>query len=208
MKNTLYIVVLFTFFQCSTKKNLDSNYKAEIAQHRVEYKAAFVNEDHSPLDKEDLKHLDFYEADQNYVCNCKVNLTPEEEPFEVDTYSGMKKDYIKYANAVCSLNGKEVKLALYKILRLQAIPGYKDLLFLPFMDYTNGETTYGGGRYIDLSQKDITDGKLIIDFNKCYNPYCAFSDGYNCPIPPLENHLELAIEAGEKVYKGAKKHRK
>ena len=59
--------------------------------------------------------------------------------------------------------------------------------------------TYGGGRYMDMDTGDFVDGKVILDFNKAYNPYCAFSDGWNCPIPPPQNHLKLRIEAGEKV---------
>ena len=83
---------------------------------------------------------------------------------------------------------------------LQKMEQYKDYLFIPFMDHTNGETTYGGGRYFDVMIGDIMDDKLVLDFNICYNPYCAFSDGYNCPVPPKENHLEVAIKAGEKMF--------
>jgi uncharacterized protein (DUF1684 family) len=73
---------------------------------------------------------------------------------------------------------------------------------LAFTDLTNGEDTYGGGRYIDLYISDIAEGHITIDFNKAYNPYCAYSDGYNCPIPPASNSINLEIKAGEKMYKG------
>ena len=76
-------------------------------------------------------------------------------------------------------------------------PKYIDHLFIPFNDLTNYEETYGGGRYIDLSLNDIKDGKVVLDFNKCHNPYCAYSDGYNCPIPPEANRLKVAVKAGE-----------
>jgi uncharacterized protein (DUF1684 family) len=82
-----------------------------------------------------------------------------------------------------------------------AVPEYKDHLFLPFTDLTSGEETYTAGRYIDLSFEDIIDNKVVIDFNKAYNPYCAYVSGkYNCPIPPRENTLSVAILAGEKNY--------
>jgi uncharacterized protein (DUF1684 family) len=82
---------------------------------------------------------------------------------------------------------------------------YKDHLFIPFTDATSGEGTYESGRYIDLDIKDITDNKFTIDFNKAYNPYCAYVTGrYNCPIPPVENRLAVAIRAGEKAF--GKKH--
>ena len=67
------------------------------------------------------------------------------------------------------------------------------------MDKTNGKESYGGGRYLDL---EIPEDKIIIlDFNKAYNPYCAYSDRYSCPIPPIENHLDVAINAGFKAFK-------
>ncbi len=77
---------------------------------------------------------------------------------------------------------------------------YKDHLFLPFTDLTSGEESYGGGRYIDLETTGIINNRLVIDFNKAYNPYCTYSDGYNCPIPPRENDLPVAIRAGEKAF--------
>jgi uncharacterized protein (DUF1684 family) len=74
-------------------------------------------------------------------------------------------------------------------------------LFLPFTDLTSGEESYAAGRYIDLSFSDVTGDKVVIDFNKSYNPYCAYVSGkYNCPIPPRENSLNIAILAGEKTY--------
>ena len=193
---------------CKSQTILVSTYDIEIEEHRETYKSNFLNEGHSPLVKEDLKNLNFFAADKSYRCNCKVELLTDQKPFEVDTYSGQKKTYIRYATAMCGLPDGEQKLTLYKIMRLQSMPGYKDYLFLPFMDLTNGESTYGGGRYIDLKTSDINDqGFVTIDFNKCYNPYCAFSDGYNCPVPPVENHMDIAIPAGEKMYTGTKKQR-
>ena len=99
-----------------------------------------------------------------------------------------------------------MQLTLYRSVALSMLPDYKDYLFLPFTDETNGTETYGGGRYIDMRDGDIKDGKVVIDFNRAYNPYCAFSGGYACPKPPDENHLPMAIQAGEKQFAGEKKH--
>jgi uncharacterized protein (DUF1684 family) len=74
---------------------------------------------------------------------------------------------------------------------------YKKYLFIPFRDLTSGKESYGGGRYIDT---EIPAGEtLILDFNRAYNPYCAYSHRYSCPIPPEENTLKVEIRAGEKV---------
>jgi uncharacterized protein len=94
------------------------------------------------------------------------------------------------------IDGKPLKLAVYKSLGL-VVSTFENYLFVPFKDLTNGKESYGGGRYVDLQKTDIKDGKIVLDFNKCYNPYCAFAAGYSCPIPPKENYLNLAIEAGE-----------
>ena len=73
-------------------------------------------------------------------------------------------------------------------------PEYEDYLFIPFNDLTNGNETYDGGRYLDL--KTTSESTIVIDFNKAYNPYCAYNDKYSCPIPPRENDLPIEIKAG------------
>ena len=71
-------------------------------------------------------------------------------------------------------------------------------MFLPFLDATNGVETYGGGRYLDM--KVPKSNEVIIDFNKAYNPYCVYNHEYSCPIVPLENELDVEINAGVKKY--------
>lgn len=79
-----------------------------------------------------------------------------------------------------------------------------DGYFLPFMDATTGEESYSDGRYLDLPSTD--DGRLVVDFNYAYNPYCAYNANWSCPIPPSENRLTVAITAGEKTYGDAEGH--
>ena len=71
-----------------------------------------------------------------------------------------------------------MQLTVFQSLKLREIPEYADYVFIPFNDDTNGTETYGGGRYLDLRFADVEDHKLTIDFNRSYNPYCAYSDGY------------------------------
>lgn len=176
--------------------------KKEIKEHREKYIADLLGEEHSPFynKEEEVKYLQFYKPKKKYRVNCTFTRTPKEESFDMATYSGKTKKFVKYGILSFTLNGQKLQLAVYQNLMLQKVEGFKDYLFIPFKDLTNGEATYGGGRYFDIKTGDIKDDKLILDFNKCYNPYCAFSDGYNCPIPPQENHLDTAIEAGEKMY--------
>lgn len=199
-----YVLILF-FFICSTAYS--QNYKVTIAKHREAYKADFIKETRSPLKEEDFKHLHFFEADSTYNMVAKVELLTNQKVFNMPTYDGTSKEFIRYAKIKFLLGKTELQLTLYKNIALAVNPVYKDLLFLPFTDETNQKTTYGGGRYIDLSLLDIKNGLIAIDFNKAYNPYCAYSDGYRCPIPPEENDLPLEILAGEKLYSGEKKHK-
>lgn len=176
------------------------SYTDSINAHRQHYKEEFITEERSPLKGDDTSYLRFYAADKRYRATATVQLTPEAQPFKMPTYSGKVRDYRQYATITFTLLGKPVQMALYQNLALIKDPKHKDHLFLPFTDNTNNKETYGGGRYIDLELTDIKDGKLVIDFNKCYNPYCAYSDGYNCPIPPRENSLDMKITAGEMLY--------
>jgi len=177
-------------------------YPQEIKQHRKHYKQEFLKEERSPLDKKGVKKLRFFPADEHYRVVCNFEHTPDAEPFEMATYSGITKPYVQYGTATFVLRGQPMEIAIYQSLQLRQLPMYRDYLFVPFKDLTNGDTTYGGGRYMDIRMGEIRDGQVILDFNKAYNPYCAYSDGYNCPVPPVENYLEMAVEAGEKGFAG------
>jgi uncharacterized protein (DUF1684 family) len=76
-------------------------------------------------------------------------------------------------------------------------PGPDSLVFIPFHDETNGTSTYGGGRYMDIPKRELDQPGFRLDFNKAYNPWCVFASGYSCPIPPTENHVSWPISAGE-----------
>jgi uncharacterized protein (DUF1684 family) len=199
-------VLLLLLFATSTAA-FAQNYAQEIALHRENYKNNFVAQSNSPLQKEDLKHLNFFNPDSTYTIKAAVKILKNEKIFKMPTYDGTNKEFIRYAQVNFVLNGQRLKLTLYRNIALMANPAYKNLLFLPFNDSSNGESTYGGGRYIDLDVNHIVNKQIAIDFNKAYNPYCAYSDGYRCPIPPQENRLSIEILAGEKLFTGEKKHK-
>lgn len=166
-------------------------------------KEGFKFEPRLAFTSEEVELLDYFKPSASWRVRADVTLTPDEEPFDMTTYSGLKRSYRKWGVANFSIQGQKQRLALYENMAHQSNPIYRDYLFLPFRDLTNGESTYGGGRYIDLTKSALnTDGTIIIDFNLCYNPLCAYSEGFNCPIPPKENHLEIAVMAGEKKYRG------
>jgi uncharacterized protein len=131
---------------------------------------------------------------------CTVEILHDQEAFEMPTYSGQVKSFIRYARFNFVLSGKPVSLTAYRNLQTIRSPVYKDHLFIPFKDAGNGKQTYGGGRYIDFTLGEIHHGHALLDLNRVYNPWCAYSDGYNCPIPLTENHLKLKVKAGEKKF--------
>lgn len=178
------------------------SYNDTIAKHREHYKQDFLENARSPLKKDDLQYLHFFKANSAYRVTAAIDLLSNEPPLKMPTSSGQAKVYYRYAKATFNLNGKNVKLTLFKSEALSKDPKYANYLFLPFTDESNHKTTYGGGRYLDIDINEIKDGKLEIDFNKAYNPYCAYSAGYACPVPPQENDLAIPILAGEKKYTG------
>jgi len=193
----LLTILLVTVVTVSAQDDLNA--------YREQYKQDFLTDPRSPLKEADLQYLDFFPELPKAVITAEFQLTPAEQPFEMPTYSGVTRTYRKWGIASFTWGPFSSNLVLYENMTNKSNPLYKDYLFLPFKDNTNGETTYGGGRYLNMSKADTEDGKITIDFNKAYNPWCAYSDGFNCPIPPLDNKLPYAIEAGEKLYKGEHK---
>lgn len=152
----------------------------------------------SPLEPGDFtqfKQHDFFPIDLRYRVAATVELTPRAKFFKMKTSAGIDQDYRTWGIATFELMGKKMKLSLYQSRRLMNDPEYKDYIFLPFTDGTNGSSTYGGGRYIGL-RMPTSGNTLIIDFNQAYNPYCAYSKRYACPIVPAENDLDVDILAG------------
>ena len=116
----------------------------------------------------------------------------------METTTDRLPEYVQYGVLKFTLRGEEYELKIYQNINLIEREGYEDYLFLPFLDDTNGEESYGGGRYIEAR---IPEGDTMeIDFNKAYNPYCAYNEKYSCPIVPRENYLPLKVEAGVKAF--------
>lgn len=199
----LSFVFLFTVYGCNAPKGMPKT--ISLSEHRAKYKEGFLTDPRSPLTKDDLVNLDFFDEDPQWKLQCKCAAQTDAKPFELPTYSGITRTYILHSIATCKYKKENIRFHIYKNITQPINPLYKNNLFLPFKDHTNGEESYGGGRYINLYTTDIQDGKIEIDLNKCYNPWCAYSDGYNCPIPPKENHLEMEVRAGEKNFKGSYK---
>jgi hypothetical protein len=196
-RSLLVLFSLLLILNCESKKRYDKNSTPFQREMNEFFKDASI----SPLKEKDLKTfrgLDFFVFDSSYVVNAALTRTPDEKSFKMKTTTDRLPEYIKYGTVTFDLFDKNYSLNIYKNLEDINTQGYRDYLFLPFLDDTNGFESYGGGRYIDL---DIPKGSnLIIDFNSAYNPYCVYDEKYSCPIVPKDNYLPLEINAGVKDY--------
>jgi uncharacterized protein (DUF1684 family) len=120
--------------------------------------------------------------------------------FTMTTSAKTLKYFYKYGRLDFMIAGKPCHLYVYQSKDLMTTAEYRNYLFVPFTDATTGTESYGSGRYLEFYEKDIQNNSLKLDFNKAYNPYCAYAAGYKCPIPPKENNLTIAIKAGEKNF--------
>ncbi len=188
------------FFLAVVQLAHSQTYADSLATHRQKYIADLKAEPRLNLKQSQVSKINFYPANKSYAVWASVTPTPGSKPFMIPTKSGKQKPFIEHSTLAFTLDGNEYVLHAYQGMDLIKDTTYRDYLFVPFKDRTNYDATYGGGRYIDLSVKDILSGKILLDFNKCYNPYCAFADGFNCPIPPDENSLPIEIKAGEKTF--------
>ncbi len=199
MKKLLFLILLI--LNVSQLVAQHSSKVDDIIAFQKHLNVEFANPEESPLTSEDIKKfeaLDFFEIDTTLVIEAEFVRTPYESPFSMPTTTDRMPIYVKYGEAYFELEGQSFKLNIYQNQELITKPEYVDYLFIPFTDATNGETSYGGGRYLDLS---IPKGNTItLNFNKAYNPYCAYNGKYSCPIPPSENNISVAIAAGVKAY--------
>ncbi len=163
----------------------------------------FKDSSTSILDKTELElftGIDFFAVNDTFNISAKFRKKRFQPSFEMATSTSRKPIYKKYGVLKFHLNGQTHRLIIYQNVELSKVEEYADYLFCPFKDLTNGHETYGGGRYLDMRIGDLKADPRI-DFNLCYNPYCAYNYKYSCPIPPKENHLKTRIEAGVKNYK-------
>lgn len=199
---TTLIVSLKLFFLVSLMLSVSATAQEEsLEEFQRDMNEKFSDPERTPLSKDDLaqfKKLDFFEIDSAFLVKAHFLRTPAEAPFKMETTTNRKTVYVKYGELYFSIKGKDFKLDVFQNQELISDPEYYNYLFLPFTDLTNGETTYSGGRYLDLR---IPEGdSIFLNFNKAYNPYCAYNGDFSCPIVPAENNLEIEVTAGVKNF--------
>jgi len=199
-----FLIVLFLFAGINVNSQIDSSkYLDESIRFIAEQNEHYTNKETSPLDKKARKAFTshrFYEVDLNYVVKAGFNRITNGDTIVMKTSADTEKKYVKYAQLHFNIKNKHCHLYVYQSLTLREIEEYKNYLFIPFKDLTSGKETYGAGRYMDIIIPE--DDEIILNFNTAYNPYCAYADGYFCPVPPAENTLNVEIKAGAMVPEG------
>ena len=176
---------------------------AQTEVYRAKTDLEFKNEEKSPLIKDSIPNfmgLDYFDWDARFVLPCAYTFIPDGREFEMKTTTDRLPLYKDYALLTFEFEDSTYTLHAYLNVAYAQKEGYDSSLFVPFTDHTNGGETYGGGRYMDIK---IPKGKkMLLDFNRAYNPYCSYNPRYSCPVPPEENRLPFRIEAGVKNYHG------
>ena len=195
------LFLAFTFLLCSGSI-LAQNYEDSIREARVKYFSELIDPKSGILKAEEIEHfqeLDYFLIDTTYRINAKFTKDKGKK-FKMPTSTDREPIYRRYGYVDFKVGDSMHRLTIYQNLELKPKKEFKNYLFLPFRDLTSGTDSYGGGRYLDLQR--TKSNQILLDFNKCYNPYCAYSERYSCPIPPAENTLKTSISAGEKTPKG------
>lgn len=175
----------------------EDNYTDSLQSFRIGYIST-----HEVVKDADRAKLTFFPINKTYYVATRFEQVTEAPWFKMETSGKTKRLYRVYGILHFTIAGKSLKLHIYQSKDLMNTEKYADHLFIPFTDETCGEESYENGRYIDLSIPEL-NSNFSLDFNKAYNPYCAYkSNTFECPIPPAENHLAVKIKAGEMKYAG------
>jgi len=196
-----FIFSLFFAFICGTNISAQQDHISmeQFEKFKSDLNNSFQDSIHSPLLKEDFHKfyaLNYFEYNPEFRVKAIIIKDRIRDEFGMITTTSRRPKYRKYGRLNFVLKNTNISIPLYQNLEFVSDSAYATTLFLPFTDLTNEDLTYSGGRYLDL-QIHSSD-TLIIDFNLCYQPYCAYNHKYSCPIPPAENFINISITAGVK----------
>ncbi len=192
MRKMPIIIALLCYFSAQAQ----GDYQDSLTRYIKRY----IN-DHEVVKGNDRNYLRFYPINEKFRVTASYAKPSNDKWFSMATSGPTKQIFRTYGMLTFTINDTVVRLPIYQSQDLLNNERYKNHLFLPFTDNTTGEETYSSGRYLDLEIGDIINNRVVLDFNKAYNPYCAYvSDRYNCPIPPKANNLPVSIRAGEMNY--------
>ena len=171
----------------------DAAYASELTAARAEKDRFFREDPETPVPedkKKTLLPLPYFPVDMSYTVPAALRLAEKRPVFEMPTSTGTLRKYQQVGAIEFVFQGQPMTLGAFVE---DGQPTTQ--LFVPFADLTTGKETYSAGRYLDLHP--TASGLYTLDFNKAYNPYCAYNSKYECPFPPPSNRLKVPIRAGE-----------
>jgi uncharacterized protein (DUF1684 family) len=174
----------------------EQSYVDRIAAHRAEVERMFRDSPDSPIPparRDELLPLAYFPIDPGYSAPAVLKLAEERPVFDMPTSTGKMRKMERVGVLEFTLRGQPQTLGAF----VEAGTGRVARLFVPFSDLTTGTETYAAGRYLDLDP--TSTGLYEIDFNRAYNPYCAYNETYDCPYPPPSNRLKVPVRAGERM---------
>lgn len=196
-KLPLLFLCLFAHHAIAQTDSLDAVEDALAFQRTLNEQ--FKNREKSPLTSEAFEIFqghDFFPVNLDYRVVANLNVTEGTPFFGMRTTTSRISTERIYGYLEFVLLGKQFRLPVYQSRDLMQNAEYADYLFFPFSDETNGKESYTGGRYIELRAPKGGDSTIVVDFNKAYNPYCAYSARFSCPIVPRENNMDIEVRAG------------
>ncbi|MFX0116431.1 MAG: DUF1684 domain-containing protein [Candidatus Hodarchaeota archaeon] len=167
----------------------------QLAKRLRKEKDKFMKDDsNSPLtpkQKKKFKKIDYFPYEPKYRFEGAIEHFEDKTEVEIGTNKGELRKYRLFGKFSFEINGQQLALHIFQSLD-------ETHFFVPFMDATSGNETYGAGRYVEL--EELEPDIYVLDFNFAYNPYCAYNDSWSCPLVPPINRLPLRVEAGEKTF--------
>lgn len=195
--SVLAVVIAIIFYSLTgneTTKNFtatNDEYLTTIQSLRKQKDDFLKTDKESPIkDKATFKGLKYFEVNPNFKVVGKLDKFASDQTINISMTGGETEEYEAYGNVSFGIDGKKYSLKIFKTP--------EGNLFLPFKDLTSNKETYGAGRYLDFGVDDVKNNQIEIDFNKAYQPYCAYNETFTCPITPAENFLNLALRVGER----------
>lgn len=199
-RRTIHAVLASTLLSVlASSTAADDSYVESISKHRSTIDAEFSDSETSPLPDADIETftgLSYFPVDPSLRMTARFETARDTATFRMPSFDNEFIDFAKYGHLTYVREGVEVRLTLFQRMDIGDLG--TTFALIPFRDGTNGETTYPGGRYIELTLP-LSDPP-VVDFNLASSPYCAYDDGFSCPIPPKENWLDFPIPAGEMAY--------
>lgn len=174
-----------------------ATWESDLREHRRSKDRYLAEHPHSPLppdQREEFSGLDYFPPDPAYRVEATFEPDERREEITVMTSTDGEKVYYQWGELYFTLSGDELCLQAYR-----STPD-EERYWVPFRDETNGTETYGAGRYLDLGAEErLDEDTWVLDFNRAYSPFCAYSEAYECPLVPIENWLDVRVEAGERA---------